>query len=109
MAYAKILSDDKGLEALVVGQLKKVFDPEIPLDVLGLGLIYHVEIVIKKVSVLMTLTNPACPSGAAIVQTVELAISDLKEVETVDVELTFDPPYTFETMSEAGKLELGFL
>ncbi|MEK6480965.1 iron-sulfur cluster assembly protein [Catalinimonas sp. 4WD22] len=109
MAYAKVLSDDKALESLVVGQLKKVFDPEIPLDVLELGLIYHVEIVIKKVSVLMTLTNPACPSGAAIMQTVERAINDLEEVESVNVELTFDPPYTFEMISEAGKLELGFL
>lgn len=109
MPYAKILSDDEVLEGLVIEQLKKVYDPEIPLDVLELGLIYHVEIIEKKVSVLMTLTNPACPSGAAIVQTVKRALSELNEVDTVEVELTFEPTYTFEMMSEAGKLELGFL
>lgn len=109
MPYATIKSDDSTLEELVVNQIKKVYDPEIPLDVLELGLIYNVEISDKNVSVLMTLTNPGCPSGAAIVQTVERAISDLDEVKGVEVELTFDPPYTFDMMSEAGKLELGFL
>lgn len=109
MSYATIKSDDSTLEELVINQIKKVYDPEIPLDVLELGLIYNVEITDKTVSVLMTLTNPGCPSGAAIVQTVERAISDLDEVKGVEVELTFDPPYTFEMMSEAGKLELGFL
>ena len=107
--YAKVLSDDKGLEELVVGQIKKVYDPEIPLDVLELGLIYQVEIIAEKVWVLMTLTNPACPSGAAIVQTVQRAIGDLDEVKSVDVELTFEPPYAVDMMSEAGRLELGLL
>lgn len=109
MSHATIKSDDSALEAQVIAQIKKVHDPEIPLDVLELGLIYNVEILDKAVSVLMTLTNPGCPSGAAIVQTVERAISDLDEVKGVEVELTFDPPYTFDMMSEAGKLELGFL
>jgi len=105
----ELISDDGALEELVVGQIKKVYDPEIPLDVLELGLIYKVEIVDTTVSVLMTLTNPGCPSGAAIVDTVKRAISDLPEVTNTEVELTFDPAYTFEMMSEAGKLELGFL
>lgn len=109
MAYAKTISDDKALEELVIGQVKKVYDPEIPLDVLELGLIYHIEIIAQKVAVLMTLTNPACPSGAAIVQTVKRAIGDLEEVKSVDVDLTFDPPYTVEMMSEASRLELGLL
>lgn len=104
-----IHSDNKIIEELVIGQIKKVYDPEIPLDVLELGLIYKVDITEKSVSVLMTLTNPGCPSGAAIVGTVKKAISDLAEVENVEVELTFDPAYTFEMMSDAGKLELGFL
>lgn len=109
MSHATIKSDDSALEVRVIEQIKKVYDPEIPLDVLELGLIYNVEIHDKAVSVLMTLTNPGCPSGAAIVQTVERAISDIDEVKGVEVELTFDPPYTFDMMSEAGKLELGFL
>lgn len=104
-----INSDDEALEEMVIGQIKKVFDPEIPLDVLELGLIYKVEITNTAVFVLMTLTNPGCPSGAAIVDTVKRAISDLDEVSTVEVELTFDPAYTFDMMSEAGKLELGFM
>ena len=104
-----INSDDKALEELVIGQIKKVYDPEIPLDVLELGLIYNVDITDKSVFVLMTLTNPGCPSGAAIVGTVKKAISDLEEVGNVEVELTFDPAYTFDMMSDAGKLELGFM
>lgn len=104
-----INSDDKALEELVIGQIKKVYDPEIPLDVLELGLIYKVDVTDKSVFVLMTLTNPGCPSGAAIVGTVKKAISDLEEVGNVEVELTFDPAYTFDMMSDAGKLELGFM
>ena len=106
---ATITSDNNQLEESVIGQIKKVYDPEIPLDVLELGLIYNVEITGNSVFVLMTLTNPNCPSGAAILENVKQAIDHLDEVQDVEVELTFDPPYTFDMMSEAGKLELGFL
>lgn len=107
--YPVIISDDKVLEEQVIGQIKKVFDPEIPLNVFDLGLIYQVEVICKDIFVLMTLTNPGCPSGAAILHTVKRAISDLEQVNDVQVELTFDPPYSMDMMSEAGKLELGLL
>jgi metal-sulfur cluster biosynthetic enzyme len=109
MSHIIIISDDKTLEQLVIDQIKKVYDPEIPIDVYELGLIYQVEVMCNDVYVLMTLTNPGCPSGASILNTVKRAIGALEQVNDVEVELTFSPPYSFEMMSEAGKLELGLL
>jgi metal-sulfur cluster biosynthetic enzyme len=104
-----IISDDKALEELVIAQIKKVYDPEIPIDVLELGLIYQIEVMCNDVYVIMTLTNPGCPSGASIMDSIKRAISMLEDVNQVDVELTFSPPYSVDIMSEAGKLELGLL
>ncbi|MDH5382147.1 MAG: metal-sulfur cluster assembly factor, partial [Cyclobacteriaceae bacterium] len=75
-----------------------------------LGLIYEVSVYpVNNVYVLMTLTSPSCPSAEAIPSEIEEVIKALEEVNEVQVELTFDPPYTMEMMSEAAKLELGFL
>lgn len=109
MERVKIISDDKELENLVIRQIKNVYDPEIPIDVFELGLIYQIEVICNDVFVLMTLTNPGCPSGASILNTVKRAIHELDEVNEVEVELTFTPPYSFDMISEAGKLELGLL
>lgn len=109
MERVKIISDDKELENLVIQQIKNVYDPEIPIDVFELGLIYQIEVICNDVFVLMTLTNPGCPSGASILNTVKRAIRELDEVNEVEVELTFTPPYSFDMISEAGKLELGLL
>jgi len=107
--HPEIISDNKELEERVIAQIKKVYDPEIPVNVFDLGMIYHIELICNDVFVLMTLTNPGCPSGAAIVHTVKRAISDLEEINEVQVELTFDPPYSPDMMSDAAKLELGWL
>ncbi len=96
---------DKVLEAF-----KTVYDPEIPVDVYELGLIYEVTIhPVNSVYVLMTLTSPNCPSAEAIPAEVEDAIKKIEGVNEVNVEVTFDPPYSQDMMSEAAKLELGFL
>ncbi|HNP18513.1 MAG TPA: SUF system Fe-S cluster assembly protein [Fulvivirga sp.] len=96
---------DKVLEAF-----KTVYDPEIPVDVYELGLIYEVTIhPVNSVYVLMTLTSPNCPSAEAIPAEVEEAIRKIEGVNEVNVEVTFDPPYSQDMMSEAAKLELGFL
>ncbi len=96
---------DKVLEAI-----KEVYDPEIPVDIYELGLIYEINVYpINNVYVLMTLTSPACPSAEAIPAEVEMKIKEIEGINDVQVEVTFDPPYSQDMMSEAAKLELGFL
>ena len=90
--------------------IKKVYDPEIPVDVLELGLIYDIKVFpVNNVYVLMTLTSPSCPSAGTIPGEVEQRIREVEGVNDVSVELTFDPPYSTEMMSEEAKLELGFM
>jgi FeS assembly SUF system protein len=94
----------------VIEAIKTVFDPEIPVNIFDLGLIYDINIFpINNVFVLMTLTSPSCPSAGEIPGNVEKAIRALEIINDVNVELTFDPPYTQEMMSEVAKLELGFM
>lgn len=90
--------------------LKTVYDPEIPVDVYELGLIYEIKIFpVNNVYVLMTLTSPSCPSAGEIPGEIEQAVRNVEGVNDVSVELTFDPPYTSDMMSEVAKLELGFM
>lgn len=103
-------SNEVTLRDKVVAAIKSVYDPEIPVDIYELGLIYEIQIYpINNVYIKMTLTSPACPSAEAIPAEVEQRIKMLEEVNDVEVEVTFDPPYTQEMMSEVAKLELGFL
>lgn len=98
------------LKEKVVEAIKGVYDPEIPVDIYELGLIYDIKVFpINNVFVQMTLTSPNCPSAAEIPAEVESKIKLIYGVNDVELELTFDPPYTQEMMSEAAKLELGFL
>lgn len=102
--------NNSDLEMKVIGKIKEVFDPEIPVDVYELGLIYEVNILpINNVQVLMTLTSPSCPSAEVIPGDIELKIRELEEVNDVQIDLTFEPPYHQDMMSEAAKLELGFM
>jgi FeS assembly SUF system protein len=94
----------------VLAALKTVYDPEIPVDVYELGLIYEINVYpVNNVYVLMTLTSPSCPSAEVIPGEVEQKLKAIEGVNDVKVELTFDPPYSQDMMSEAAKLELGFL
>lgn len=98
------------LKEEVIRALKGVYDPEIPVDVYELGLIYDIKIFpVNNVYVLMTLTSPSCPSAEAIPVEVEQKIREIEGVSEVSLELTFDPPYSQDMMSEAAKLELGFM
>jgi FeS assembly SUF system protein len=99
-----------GLRDKILAALKTVYDPEIPVDIYELGLIYEISIYpINNVHVLMTLTSPSCPSAEAIPAEVEQKIKAVEGVNDVKVEITWDPPYSQDMMSEAAKLELGFL
>ena len=94
----------------VVEAIKMVYDPEIPVDVYELGLIYEVSIYpVNNVYVLMTLTSPSCPSAEVIPGEIEQRLKAVEGVNDVKIELTFDPPYSQDMMSEAAKLELGFM
>jgi FeS assembly SUF system protein len=100
----------ESLRDKVLNAIKRVYDPEIPVDVYELGLIYEISVYpVNNVYVLMTLTSPSCPSAEQIPGEVEQSIKSIEGVNDVKVELTFDPPYTQDMMSEAAKLELGFL
>ena len=106
---AELLNTDE-LQAKVISKIKEVYDPEIPVDVFELGLIYEVNILpINNVQIVMTLTSPSCPSAEVIPGEIELKIRELEEVNDVHMELTFEPPYHQDMMSEAAKLELGFM
>jgi len=91
----------------ILEALKEVYDPEIPVDIVNLGLIYDVNIEDGKVKILMTLTAIGCPVGPLIVDMVKLRLLKLEEVNEVEVELTFDPPWTPDRMSEDAKKKLG--
>ncbi len=94
----------------IVKELKSIFDPEIPVDIYELGLIYDVFVnEDNEVKILMTLTTPNCPVAETLPQEVEEKIKSLDDVKTAEVEITFDPPWTKDLMSEEAKLELGFL
>lgn len=98
------------LKDKIIEQLYEVYDPEIPVNIYDLGLIY--DITIKEnndVFVTMTLTAPACPVAGEIVMDVTRKISELEEVNEVHVDLTFEPKWTMDMMSEEAKLELDFL
>jgi FeS assembly SUF system protein len=98
------------LKEKVVKAIKSVYDPEIPVDVYELGLIYEIKVFpVNNVYVLMTLTSPSCPSAESIPVDIEKAIKEIECVAEVSVELTFDPPYSQDMMSEVAKLELGFM
>jgi FeS assembly SUF system protein len=102
--------EQKELREKVLDAIKSVYDPEIPVDVYELGLIYEISVYpVNNVFVLMTLTSPSCPSAEAIPDEIKTAISIIPGVNNVEVEVTFDPPYSQDMMSEAAKLELGFL
>ena len=105
-----MVQSEAELKEKVIEAIKKVYDPEIPVDVYELGLIYDIRIFpVNNVYVLMTLTSPSCPSAESIPVEMETEIRGLEGVNDVTIELTFDPPYSTDMMSEEAKLELGFM
>jgi len=105
-----MVEEVKDLKTEVTRAIKMVYDPEIPVDVYELGLIYEVTLMpLNKVYVLMTLTSPSCPAAEVIPDEIKQRISEVEGVDDVEIEVTFDPPYSQDMMSEAAKLELGFM
>jgi FeS assembly SUF system protein len=95
------------LKKKIVAEIKKIYDPEIPVNIYELGLIYKIEIKeVKKVNIDMTLTSPNCPVAESLPKMVKDNILKLEGVDDVDLNLVWDPPWTKDKMSEAAKLEL---
>lgn len=102
--------DTHELGEKIVKVLKTIYDPEIPVDIYELGLIYDVFVnEDNEVKILMTLTSPNCPVAETLPVEVEEKVKSLDLVKDAEVEITFDPPWTQDLMSEEAKLELGLL
>lgn len=100
----------EGLHAQVIEALRTVFDPEIPVNIYDLGLVYDIAIDSEnRVTVRMTLTAPGCPVADQILADVETKVENVDAVKSCKVDLVFDPPWTKDRMSEAALLELGLL
>jgi len=98
------------LEEKIIKLLKSCYDPEIPVDIFELGLIYEIEIDDEaNVIIKMTLTSPACPVAGSLPPEVEAKVASIEEVNSAKIELVWSPPWDKEMMSEEAKLNLGFL
>jgi len=91
----------------VTEALRQVEDPELGMDIVDLGLLYDVEVAGPRVRVIYSLTSMGCPAGPLIEQDIERVVQEIPDVEAVDTELTFDPPWTPEKMSDDAKFILG--
>ena len=94
------------LKEKVIAEIKKIYDPEIPVNIYELGLIYDVSIFEKNVKVKMTLTTPNCPVAESLPKEVKESIMEIDGVDKVDLDLVWEPPWNKSMMSEAAKLEL---
>ena len=94
------------LKEKVIAEIKKIYDPEIPVNIYELGLIYDVSIIEKNVKVKMTLTTPNCPVAESLPKEVKESIMEIDGVDKVELDLVWEPPWDKSMMSEAAKLEL---
>ena len=95
------------LKDKVIAEIKKIYDPEIPVNIYDLGLIYDVKVNQENVvEIKMTLTTPNCPVAESLPNEVKNSVKEIKEVKNVDLDLVWDPPWNKSMMSEAAKLEL---
>ena len=98
------------IEEKVVEMIKTVYDPEIPIDVYSLGLIYKIDLADDgALNIDMTLTAPNCPAADFIIEDVRMKVESIEGIETADIQLVFEPEWNQDMMSEEAKLDLGFL
>ena len=94
------------LKEKVIAEIKKIYDPEIPVNIYELGLIYDISVKDKNIKVKMTLTTPNCPVAESLPKEVKDSIMEIKGVDKVDLDLVWEPPWDKSMMSESAKLEL---
>ena len=90
----------------IIAEIKKIYDPEIPVNIFELGLIYDVQVNEKHAKIKMTLTSPNCPVAESLPKEVKEGAMQVEEIDNVDLELVWEPPWTKDMMSDAAKLEL---
>ena len=90
----------------IIDEIRKIYDPEIPVNIYELGLIYNIEVTGKKAKIKMTLTTPNCPVAESLPKEVKESAMQVEEINEVDLELVWDPPWNKDMMSDAAKLEL---
>ena len=103
------LTANASVEETIITALRNIYDPELPVNIYDLGLIYKIDIKQRNVDVVMTLTSPNCPVAGSMPAQVECAIKALDQIDNVWVELTWDPPWDSEKLSDEVKLTLGLL
>ena len=94
------------LKEKIIDEIKKIYDPEVPVNIYDLGLIYDVQVNEKKAKIKMTLTTPNCPVAESLPKEVKEGAMQVEGIEDVDLELVWDPPWSKDMMSDAAKLEL---
>ena len=90
----------------IINEIRKIYDPELPVNIYELGLIYDIQVKDRKAEIKMTLTTPNCPVAESLPKEVKDSIMQLEEVDKVDLDLVWEPPWDKSMMSEAAKLEL---
>ena len=90
----------------IIDEIKKIYDPEIPVNIYELGLIYDIKVLGRKAEIKMTLTSPNCPVAESLPKDVKDGAMQVEEIDDVDLKLVWDPPWTKDMMSDAVKLEL---
>ena len=90
----------------IIDEIRKIYDPEIPVNIYELGLIYDIEVSGKKAKIKMTLTTPNCPVAESLPKEVKESAMQVEDIDEVDLELVWDPPWNKDMMSDAAKLEL---
>lgn len=101
---------NRQLEEAIIEKIKTVFDPEIPVNIYDIGLIYEVNIKEEgKAHVLMTLTSPNCPVAESLPLEVKEKVEEVEGISEAEIELTFEPPWTMDLLTDEAKLELGML
>ena len=90
----------------IIEEIKKIYDPELPVNIYDLGLIYDVQVNEKKAKIKMTLTTPNCPVAESLPNEVKNSVKEIKEVKDVDLKLVWEPPWDKSMMTESAKLEL---
>ena len=102
-------TSDKELEDSIIATLSEIYDPEIPVDIYALGLIYDIKISKKNIVKIMTLTSPNCPVAESLPEEIRSKVQKITKDHVVEVKIVFEPTWTKDMMSEEAKLELGML
>lgn len=104
------MKDIESIKYDIIEGLKTIYDPEIPVNIWDLGLIYQIDITPDyQANILMTLTSPNCPVAESLPASVKSMVEQIPELKKVNIQLTFSPPWSMDKLSEEAKLELGFL